>query len=281
MVSWNRTVSTPHITVNICMSIKNSNQSRTCILVDEYDDQYLGWGRDRKRRSNHLKKTTARDPLRDFDRRLQQNHQHWEQSVRSVLGIFFKLQPNRILKYFDSQHGLSFREIDAIIELNSEYIFCEIKSRNHCDINNLGSSWYKDGWLQVKKSSAIASECYKLSPPILLIIDMSFAFGIKYSKNEIPPSYKKISEIAFCLESKTPWSCEYEYKGERVRLFWIDSREIVEFASEIDILDSAFLENFRESHRDRVNQDVIVESYLKKEFSPTTSPFSVLEKLKK
>jgi len=254
-----------------------------CELVEVDDLGYRAWARQKAtvKKSLQSSATQTNPKLQSLNREINNQHMLWEGALRKLLNLHFSEHTKRILKFRSQQGMISYREIDYIAEMDNSLLFCEIKSKTIATGRNVAAS-YKSGWKQVRTSHAIAKQKYSLLRPLLIIVDMSFVFGVDYSEEGKRPDYLSFSEFIDQFENLNVFASDnYFYKGDPISLFWLNSKNIFEIAKENNILADPDLIRFRDLFNQRIveqNRETLL--FSSGEDTKINNPFSVLGKLK-
>jgi len=261
------------------------NKRILCELVSTGDPGYIKWVRGAIR----VKREYRSEPIHDnshikaLDRKITIEHKLWESVVRKAIMLNFKEYPNRVLKFRDFNNKISYFELDFITKLDNSLLICEIKLKNICDQNKM-RSYLKKGWKQVWRAYSKAKFGYQMSPPLLIVVDMSHILGLDYSPDQKRPDYDCLSG----LESKSkveyvksPSPESFSYKGFPVNILWLNSEDIAKVALENNFLIKDDLERLSELVKLRIAEDKREYiSYIGEEKSIVTNPFSKLKRLK-
>jgi len=265
------------------LGILVSSINSYCELVEVDDRGYRAWARQNATvRRNLQSSATQTDPkLQSLDRDINNQHMLWEGALRKLLNLHFSEHTKRILKFRSQEGMISYREIDYIAEMDNSLLFCEIKSKTIATGRKVEAS-YKSGWKQVCTSHAIAKQKYSLLCPLLIIVDMSFVFGVEYSQYEKRPDYLSFSESIDQFKDLNVFASDnYFYKGDPISLFWLNSKDIFKIAKENNILTDSDVVRFRDLFNQRIveqNRETLL--FSSEEDIKINNPFSVLGKLK-
>ena len=242
-----------------------------CELVLAENEEYLFWLSSSIRKKSEPEGGYVND--KDLDRHNRERNltfqfQKWELVLRKIVNNYISEYPYRILKHKIETKKIRFKEIDFVQELGESLVFYEFKFRNHCDVKSMSSSVYKKGWKQLESSRLIAQKRYSIKNICLIIVDMSFVYGIPYIESEEQPNYARLESVGnyeyidgVChLKGTADESVEsLRYKGRKINLIWIDSKEMVDIAKYKDLLTENDVFHLREaygardSHRESIS----------------------------
>jgi hypothetical protein len=258
-------------------------------LVDPENPSYLLWGRNKARIIRDTKKFVTQNgesSLSMFGKdtlksELTKEYQIWESLLRKILGLHVKQFTKRILKYQDIYGKYVYKEIDFIAEANGSLSLCEFKFRQHYN-----SKQNKHARRQVEKSHRIAKEKYQLFDPLVVAVDMSYALGKNYEKEEKGPKigrmlnyarryylacYKKIHNVKNFLKRL----------GGPTDLIWVDSEEIIEIALEQNLMSKEKLSKIKSVYKKIQNEEERADlCFTTENDGELNNPFRVLKNLK-